>query len=64
MKRKLTHAQVSAKGGSAGRGSAKARSSDAARAAVLQRWKNHLAKTGKPNVKVSHAQTDSRKPQP
>ena len=49
MKRKLTHAQVSAKGGSAGRGSAKARSSEAARAAVLHRWKNHLAKTGKPN---------------
>ena len=37
------------KGGSAGRGAAKARSSEAARAAVLQRWKNHLAKTGKPN---------------
>lgn len=37
------------KGGKAGSGAAKARSSEAARAAVLTRWKNHRAKTGKPN---------------
>jgi len=38
------------KGGKAGSGAAKARSSEAARAAVLQRWKNYRAKTGSPNT--------------
>ena len=54
MKRKNPAAvSLGRKGGSAGRGAAKARSSEAARAAVLQRWKNHRAKTGKPNAKSS-----------
>lgn len=53
MKRSKNPAAVSLgrKGGKAGSGAAKARSSEAARAAVLQRWKNHRAKTGKPNEK-------------
>lgn len=51
MKKRKNPAAVSLgrKGGKAGSGAAKARSSEAARAAVLQRWKNHRAKTGKPN---------------
>ena len=50
MKRKNPAAvALGRKGGKAGSGAAKARSSEAARAAVLQRWKNHRAKTGKPN---------------
>lgn len=51
MKRKNPAAvSLGRKGGKAGSGAAKARSSEAARAAVLQRWKNHRAKTGKPNI--------------
>lgn len=50
MKRKNPAAvSLGRKGGKAGSGAAKARSSEAARAAVLQRWKNHRAKTGKPD---------------
>jgi hypothetical protein len=55
-KRELSHAELSAKGGSAGTGKAKARSSEAARAAVLKRWENHRAKTGKPNTELTGAQ--------
>lgn len=51
MKRKNPAAvALGRKGGKAGSGAAKARSSEAARAAVIQRWKNHRAKTGKPNA--------------
>lgn len=55
MKKRKNPAAVSLgrKGGKAGSGAAKARSSEAARAAVLQRWKNHRAKTGKPNTQPS-----------
>lgn len=54
MKKRKNPAAVSLgrKGGKAGSGAAKARSSEAARAAVLQRWKNHWAKTGKPNTRT------------
>lgn len=49
MKRKNPAAvALGRKGGKAGSGAAKARSSDAARAAVLQRWENHRAKIAKP----------------
>lgn len=52
MKRKRKNPAAVAlgrKGGKAGTGKAKARSSEAARAAVLRRWEKHRAKTGKPN---------------
>lgn len=51
MKRKnLAAVSLGRKGGKAGTGKAKARSSEAARAAVLKRWEKHRAKTGKPNT--------------
>jgi hypothetical protein len=40
MKRKPTHAQISAKGGKTGRGAAKARTSEQARKAATARWSN------------------------
>lgn len=62
MKRKNPAAvALGRKGGKAGSGAAKARSSEAARAAVLQRWKNHRAKTGKPNVEVRHGGANNGK---
>lgn len=50
MKRKNPAAvSLGRKGGKAGSGKAKARTSEHARAAVLKRWEKHRAKTGKPN---------------
>lgn len=40
LNRRMTHKQFSAKGGKAGTGEAKARTSEQARAAVQTRWKN------------------------
>ena len=53
MKRKNPAAvSLGRKGGKAGTGKAKARSSEAARSAVLKRWEKQRAKIGKPNVKA------------
>ena len=52
----MNHKQFSSKGGKAGRGAAKARTAEQARAAVMARWsKPRKAKgaTAKPNVRVS-----------
>ena len=50
MKRKNPAAgSLGRKGGKAGTGKAKARSSEAARSAVLKRWEKQRAKIGKPN---------------
>jgi len=38
-------ASIGSKGGAAGRGEAKARTSDQARAAVMKRWEQHRSKT-------------------
>lgn len=60
MKRKNPAAvALGRNGGKAGSGKAKARSSEAAKAAVLKRWENHWAKTGRPNPAISHAATDA-----
>lgn len=56
MKRKNPAAvALGRKGGKAGSGKAKARTSEQARAAVLKRWENHRAKTGKPNTKITNS---------
>jgi hypothetical protein len=51
MKRKLTHAHVSAKGGSAGRGAAKARTSEQASAAAQARWAKRQPKSDVANAR-------------
>lgn len=56
MKRKNPAAvSLGRKGGKAGRGKAKARSSETARAAVLKRWEKQRAKTGKPNTQITNS---------
>ena len=58
MKRKNPAAvALGRKGGKAGSGAAKARSSEAARAAVLQRWKNYRANRAKSGNAHTHHQT-------
>ena len=55
MKRKNPAAvALGRKGGKAGTGPAKARSSAVARAAALERWKNHAARPGRSNNGVGH----------
>jgi hypothetical protein len=50
MKRKNPAAvALGRKGGKAGTGAAKARSSTVAKAAALERWKNHKARPGRSN---------------
>ena len=54
----MTYKQFSAKGGKAGTGEAKARTSEQARAAVQARWKKHRKTkrvTAKPNGESSDA---------
>lgn len=48
-KREAAHAEISSKGGKAGTGAAKARSSAVAKAAALKRWANHKATPGPSN---------------
>jgi len=63
MKRKPTHAQISAKGGKSGRGEAKARPSEQARAAAQARWTKRQPKSV-PNVKVSQTNREDGAAQP
>jgi len=55
MKRKLTHAQICAKGGRAGRGASKARTAEQARAAAQARWAKRQLKSGVPNGEIRDA---------
>lgn len=52
----MNHKQFSSKGGKAGRGQAKARTAEQARAAVMVRWskpRKPKRVTAKPNVKLT-----------
>ena len=54
----MNHKQFSSKGGKAGRGAAKARTADQARAAVMARWlkpRKTKSVTAKPNEKLTDA---------
>ncbi len=50
MKQKLTHAQISKKGGSAGRGAAKRRTREQCQAAAQARWAKRQPKSEMPNA--------------
>ena len=61
MKRKNPAAvALGRKGGKAGTGAAKARSSAVAKAAALERWKNHTARPGRSNIAVRHAEDGAK----